>query len=79
MTAAKEDLFKRVSAKLKIDPDKLEIQLGKVIDTDSKKEWAWKEFCAKLGMEEAKGLGEWSNPILQANERAPSPDCGRRP
>ncbi len=58
--AAMEDLFKRVAPKLKVDPAKLEIQLGKVVDAESKKEWNWKEFCARLGMEEAKGVGLWS-------------------
>ena len=75
-TAAKEDLFKRVSAKLKIDPAKLEIRLGKVVDANSKKEWGWKEFFAKLGMEEAKGLGEWSKAMAD-DEKVPKLSSGQ--
>jgi len=63
---AKEDLFKRVAPKLKVDPAKLELGIGKVIDTESKKEWTWKEFCARLGMEEAKSVGDWS--LAMAND-----------
>ncbi|MCE9529853.1 MAG: xanthine dehydrogenase family protein molybdopterin-binding subunit [Planctomycetes bacterium] len=75
-TAAKEDLFKRVAAKLKIDPTKLEISVGKVIDTANKKEWAWKEFCAKLGMEEAKGVGEWTA-ALSIDDAVPKLSSGQ--
>jgi xanthine dehydrogenase YagR molybdenum-binding subunit len=58
--AAKEDLFKKVAGKLKVDATKLVIEVGKVKDSESGKTWAWKEFCAKLGMENAKGTGVWS-------------------
>lgn len=68
--AAKQDLFKRVAAKLKIDPSKLSIQPGKVVDVEGKKEWTWKEFCAKLGMEEAKGVGEWSQALSNDEKNA---------
>jgi xanthine dehydrogenase YagR molybdenum-binding subunit len=58
--AARKDLFTRIAKKLDADPDKLEITTGKVVDTANKKEWPWKEACAKLGMEDARGTGNWS-------------------
>jgi xanthine dehydrogenase YagR molybdenum-binding subunit len=57
--AARDDLFKKVGPRVEADPKDLAIEVGKVVDTKNKKEWAWKEFCARLGMEEAKGKGEW--------------------
>jgi xanthine dehydrogenase YagR molybdenum-binding subunit len=74
--AAREDLFKRVGARLKVDPAKLSIQTGKVVDTDNKKEWTWKEFCAKLGMEEAKGTGVWSQAMAN-DEKNPKLSSGQ--
>jgi xanthine dehydrogenase YagR molybdenum-binding subunit len=59
--AARDDLFAKVAKKLEADPKNLEVQPGKVVDMANKKEWSWKEFCARLGMEEAKGRGEWSS------------------
>src|SRR5207237_8667974 len=58
--AARDDLFKKVAPKLQADPKDLTVEVGKVVDKKTKKEWSWKEFCARLGMEEAKGRGEWS-------------------
>lgn len=58
--AARDDLFKKVAPKVGADPKDLQIGVGKVIDTKTKKEWAWKEFCARLGMDVAKGKGEWN-------------------
>jgi len=77
-SAAKDDLFKRVAARLKVDAAKLEILPGKVVDTATKKEWVWKEFCAKLGMEEAKGTGLWSQPLAndEANPKLSSSQVG---
>ena len=34
------------------------------------KEWAWKESCARLGMDEAKGKGEWSLALSNEPENA---------
>jgi xanthine dehydrogenase YagR molybdenum-binding subunit len=61
--AARNDLFKKVAPKVGADPADLVIEVGKVVDTKTKKEWPWKEFCARLGMEEARGKGEWSQGI----------------
>jgi xanthine dehydrogenase YagR molybdenum-binding subunit len=66
--AAKEDLLKRVAKKLNADPAKLSLRGGKVIDADNKKEWNWREFCAKLGMDEAKGVGVWSQALANDEE-----------
>ncbi len=76
--AAKDDLFKRVAKKVNADPAKLSIQAGKVVDADNKKEWTWKEFCAKLGMEEAVGRGEWSSALAndEANPKLSSGQVG---
>jgi xanthine dehydrogenase YagR molybdenum-binding subunit len=58
--AARDDLFKKVAPRVQADPKDLAIAEGKVVDAKNKKEWAWKEFCARLGMDEAKGKGEWN-------------------
>jgi xanthine dehydrogenase YagR molybdenum-binding subunit len=58
--AARDDLFKKVAPKVGADPKDLTVEPGKVVDKKNNKEWAWKEFCARLGMDEAKGKGEWS-------------------
>lgn len=61
--AARDDLFKKVGPRVGADPKDLSIAEGKVIDAKNNKEWAWKEFCARLGMDEAKGKGEWNQAI----------------
>jgi xanthine dehydrogenase YagR molybdenum-binding subunit len=58
--AARDDLFKKVAPKVGADAKDLAVEPGKVVDAKNNKEWAWKEFCARLGMDEAKGKGEWS-------------------
>ena len=76
--AARDDLFKKVAVKVGADPKDLAIEPGKVVDTKNKKEWAWKEFCARLGMDEAKGKGEWSQAISNqpGNENISSGQVG---
>ena len=58
--AARDELFKKVAPKVGADPKDLTVEPGKVVDAKNKREWEWKEFCARLGMDEAKGKGEWS-------------------
>jgi xanthine dehydrogenase YagR molybdenum-binding subunit len=58
--AARNELFKKVAPKVGAEVADLAIEPGKIVDTKNKKEWSWKEFCARLGMEEAKGKGEWN-------------------
>ena len=76
--AARDDLFKKVAPKVGADPKDLTIEVGKVVDAKNKKEWAWKEFCARLGMDEAKGKGEWSQGISneEGNENISSGQVG---
>jgi xanthine dehydrogenase YagR molybdenum-binding subunit len=68
--AARDDLFKKVAPKVGSDPKDLAIEVGKVVDRKKKKEWAWKEFCARLGMNEAKGKGEWSLALSNEDDNA---------
>src|SRR5262249_53050803 len=58
-TAARDDPVTKVDEKLKINKADLGIEKGKVVDKNGKS-WSWKEFCAKLGSENARGQGEWS-------------------
>jgi xanthine dehydrogenase YagR molybdenum-binding subunit len=58
--AARDDLFNKAGPKVGADPKDLAIEPGQVVNTKTKQAWAWKEFCARLGMDEAKGKGEWS-------------------
>ena len=64
-TAARDDLFAKVGKKLGADPANLKVEEGKVTDTRGGKSWSWKEFCARLGTEEARGTGEWSAGIAR--------------
>jgi xanthine dehydrogenase YagR molybdenum-binding subunit len=57
---ARDDLFKKVAPKVGAEPGDLAIEPGQVVNTKTKQAWPWKEFCARLGMDEAKGKGEWS-------------------
>jgi xanthine dehydrogenase YagR molybdenum-binding subunit len=68
--AARNDLFKKVAPKVGAEPADLAIEAGKVVNTKTKQEWAWKEFCARLGMDEAKGKGEWSLAISNEPDNA---------
>jgi xanthine dehydrogenase YagR molybdenum-binding subunit len=76
--AARNDLFKKVAPKVGADPADLAVEPGKVVDSKNKKEWPWKEFCARLGMDEAKGKGEWSLAISNepGNENISSGQVG---
>jgi xanthine dehydrogenase YagR molybdenum-binding subunit len=76
--AARDDLFKKVAPKVGADPANLTIDAGKVVDAKNNKEWAWKEFCARLGMDEAKGRGQWNQPMSNeaGNENISSGQVG---
>jgi len=65
-TAARDDLFAKVGPRVGADPKDLTIEAGKVVDSKNNKNWSWKEFCARLGMDEAKGTGTWSRQIADA-------------
>ena len=68
--AARDDLFNKVAKRVGADAKNLTIEAGKIVDASNKKEWKWKEFCAKLGMEEAKGRGEWNADLSAKEENA---------
>jgi xanthine dehydrogenase YagR molybdenum-binding subunit len=53
--AARDDLFDKIAGKLGAKKDDLAVEGGKVVDKANNKSWAWKEACAKLGMDTAKG------------------------
>jgi xanthine dehydrogenase YagR molybdenum-binding subunit len=75
---ALEDLFKKVGPKVGADPADLTVEPGKVVDAKNKKEWAWKQFCAQLGMDEAKAKGQWSQGLSNqpGNENISSGQVG---
>jgi xanthine dehydrogenase YagR molybdenum-binding subunit len=76
--AARDDLFKKVAPKVGADPKNLTIEVGKVVDAKNKKEWPWKEFCARLGMDTATGKGEWNQGLSnqEGNENISSGQVG---
>lgn len=57
--AARDELFDKIAKKLNASKEDLTIEPGKIVDTKQKKSWAWKEACARLGMERVEGLGSW--------------------
>jgi xanthine dehydrogenase YagR molybdenum-binding subunit len=69
-TAARDDLFAKIGKKLNIDPKTLEIQAGKVVQMPKGQSWTWKEFCAKLGMDEVKARGDWNVTMAGEPENA---------
>jgi xanthine dehydrogenase YagR molybdenum-binding subunit len=75
--AARDDLFAKIAPKLGAEAKDLSIDVGKVVGKAGKS-WAWKEACARLGMDEAKGRGQWSQPISQqaGNENISSGQVG---
>jgi xanthine dehydrogenase YagR molybdenum-binding subunit len=67
--AARDDLFAKVAPRVGADPKDLTIEKGKVVGKDGKS-WAWKEFCARLGMDEVKAKGQWNAPMSNQPENA---------
>jgi xanthine dehydrogenase YagR molybdenum-binding subunit len=58
--AVRDDFFKLVAPKLSRKPEELSLGGGKVVDAGRDRNWDWKEACAKLGMQQAKGMGTWT-------------------
>jgi xanthine dehydrogenase YagR molybdenum-binding subunit len=58
--AARDDLFSKIAAKLDAKKENLAIEAGKIVDNESKKSWDWRQACARLGMDQAKGDGSWN-------------------
>jgi xanthine dehydrogenase YagR molybdenum-binding subunit len=61
--AARDALFQKIAGRLGAKAEDLAIQQGKIVDKSGGKFWAWKEACAKLGMDVVKVQGDW-NPEL---------------
>ncbi len=60
-TAARDDLFAKVAPKLDAKPEDLIVGVeGKILDKAKNKPWTWKEICARLDKEQAKGTGFWN-------------------
>jgi xanthine dehydrogenase YagR molybdenum-binding subunit len=59
-TAARDELFKKIAGKLGAEPQNLTVEGGKVVDTARKMSWEWKQACARLGTEQARGMGTWT-------------------
>jgi xanthine dehydrogenase YagR molybdenum-binding subunit len=77
-TAARDAFFDKIAPKLGAKKENLSIDRGKVKDSASKKSWDWKEACAKLGMDEIKGEGNWSGDpdTIKANPNVSSVQVG---
>jgi xanthine dehydrogenase YagR molybdenum-binding subunit len=54
-SAARQALFEKIAGRLGAKAEDLSIEPGKIVDKANNKSWAWKEACAKLGMDPVKG------------------------
>jgi xanthine dehydrogenase YagR molybdenum-binding subunit len=59
-TAVRDDLLAKIAKKLDTKAENLVLEGGKVIDKSNNKSWEWKQACARLGMDQAKGTGGWT-------------------
>jgi xanthine dehydrogenase YagR molybdenum-binding subunit len=59
-SAARDQLFEKIAPRLEAQAKDLSVAPGKIVDKANNKEWAWKEACAKLGMDTVKGTGNWT-------------------
>jgi xanthine dehydrogenase YagR molybdenum-binding subunit len=57
---ARDDLLAKIANKLGSKKEDLSLENGKVVDKGRDKSWAWKEACARLGMDDARGTGSWT-------------------
>jgi xanthine dehydrogenase YagR molybdenum-binding subunit len=60
---ARDDLFMKIAPRLKVKAEDLTIDPntpGKIVDKTNQKSWTWKEACARLGTDNAKGQGQWA-------------------
>ncbi len=55
--AARDDLFDKIAPQLKAKKEDLAIEPGKIVDKAASKKYAWKEACARLGMDAADRQG----------------------
>jgi xanthine dehydrogenase YagR molybdenum-binding subunit len=63
-SAARNALFEKLAPRLGLKADELAIEPGRIVNRGNSKEnargWAWKEACAKLGMDTIIGKGDWT-------------------
>jgi xanthine dehydrogenase YagR molybdenum-binding subunit len=64
---ARDALFQAIAPRLKAKAEDLAIKPGKVVDTANKKEWSWKEACARLGMDSVKETA--NSPAQEVNAK----------
>jgi len=57
--AARDALLDSLAPRLKAKREDLDVEPGFVVDKGANKKYAWKEACARLGMDTAKGQGQW--------------------
>ncbi len=57
--AARDDLFEKIAGRLGAKKEDLAIEAGRVVAKGGKG-WEWKQACARLGMDQAKGDGFWT-------------------
>src|SRR5262249_1563008 len=55
--AARDAFLQKIAPRLMVKPEDLAVEPGKIVDKANNKSWAWKEACAKLGMDVIKGQG----------------------
>ncbi len=60
VAAARDDLLDRIAPRLGSKKEDLTLQRGRVVDRKRQRSWNWREACARLGMDEAKGTGSWT-------------------
>jgi xanthine dehydrogenase YagR molybdenum-binding subunit len=66
-TAARDKLLDTLAERLKAKREDLTIEPGNIVDKGANKKYAWKEACARLGMETVKGQGTWTAELGRAN------------
>jgi xanthine dehydrogenase YagR molybdenum-binding subunit len=57
---ARDELFAKIAPRLGSKADDLVIRAGRVFDKVRNKSWAFREACARLGMDQIKATGSWN-------------------
>jgi xanthine dehydrogenase YagR molybdenum-binding subunit len=65
--AARDDLFDKIAPRLGAKKEDLTIAPGKIVDKKNNKTFAWKEACAKLGMDTVSAQGKWAPGLSSVN------------
>jgi xanthine dehydrogenase YagR molybdenum-binding subunit len=66
-SAARDAFFQKIAQRLGAKAEDLMITPGKVADKANNKSWAWKEACAKLGMDTVRGAGRLTPGLSNVN------------